>query len=92
MPDSKNTVFSTKEQSAHLLMCAPEHFVVTYKINPWMKPDEWQNNSAALKYKAKQSWESLYRAFLSMGINVDFSKSTTHPSRYGLYGQFGRCP
>jgi hypothetical protein len=28
-------------RTAHILMCRPEHFAVSYAINPWMDPARW---------------------------------------------------
>lgn len=30
---------------ARILMCAPEHFEVSYSINPSMKPDSWKSQA-----------------------------------------------
>ena len=27
--------------TARFLMCRPEHFAVSYSINPWMEPERW---------------------------------------------------
>ncbi len=47
------------------LMCPPEHFAVTYAINPWMRPD--QPVHAAL---AMRQWERLRRLYLDLGHTV----------------------
>src|ERR1700724_2720068 len=44
------------------LMCPPEHFAVTYAINPWMAPD--QPTDAAL---ALRQWSRLRQAYLDLG-------------------------
>jgi len=50
---------------AEVLMCRPEYYTVSYKINPWMslrrKPD---------KSRAVQQWTALYRALQKTGITV----------------------
>jgi len=33
--------------SARFLMCAPEHFAVSYAINPWMDPQSWARDERA---------------------------------------------
>ena len=73
---SHSHINTTKHSSkvphtTRLLMCAPDHFEVTYKINLWMKPGEWQSNADALKKQAEQRWQSLYQTFLSLGIEID---------------------
>ena len=35
------------KRSARLLMCAPEHFAVSYAINPWMDPTSWARDNRA---------------------------------------------
>ena len=36
------------EPTAHILMCAPDNFAVSYRINPWMDPASTSNPSVAL--------------------------------------------
>ncbi|MCR8670076.1 dimethylargininase [Agrococcus sp. HG114] len=48
-----------------VLMCRPDFFTVTYRINPWMHPE--RPTSTAL---AVQQWESLRDAYLSLGYDV----------------------
>lgn len=50
----------------HYLMCRPEHFTVTYAINPWM--DTTVPVDAAL---AVAQWEHLHRTYLDLGHTVD---------------------
>jgi N-dimethylarginine dimethylaminohydrolase len=46
-------------------MCPPEHFAVTYAINPWMEPE--QPTDAA---KAMRQWSELHQAYLDLGHEV----------------------
>jgi N-dimethylarginine dimethylaminohydrolase len=58
----------TKERRAtarRYLMCPPEHFAVTYAINPWMAPD--QPTDAAL---AMRQWARLRQVYLDLGHEV----------------------
>lgn len=48
------------------LMCRPEHFAVTYAINPWMHPDVPVDRPLALR-----QWEALRRTYLDLGHHVD---------------------
>jgi N-dimethylarginine dimethylaminohydrolase len=48
------------------LMCAPDHFVVEYAINPWMDPS--QPVDAAL---ARRQWEELGQTLVGLGHTVD---------------------
>jgi len=47
------------------LMCPPEHFAVSYAINPWMHPDEPTDNARAMR-----QWAELRRVYLSLGHDV----------------------
>ncbi|MFB4319779.1 dimethylargininase [Actinomadura sp. 21ATH] len=48
------------------LMCRPEHFAVTYAINPWMDP-----GAGADAARAVEQWEALRAAYLGLGHRVD---------------------
>ena len=48
-----------------VLMCRPEHFTVSYRINPWMHPEEPTDTSLAVR-----QWEVLYRTYLDLGFDV----------------------
>ena len=47
------------------LMCPPEHFAVSYAINPWMDPARPVDRDLALR-----QWESLRQAYVSLGHEV----------------------
>jgi N-dimethylarginine dimethylaminohydrolase len=47
------------------LMCPPEHFAVSYAINPWMRPDEPADAGAAMA-----QWERLRQVYLYLGHSV----------------------
>ncbi len=49
-----------------VLMCRPEHFTVSYRINPWMHPEEPTDTSLAVR-----QWEVLYRIYLDLGFDVE---------------------
>jgi len=49
-----------------VLMCRPEHFTVSYRINPWMHPEEPTDTSLAVK-----QWTVLYETYLGLGFQVD---------------------
>ncbi|WP_412516563.1 amidinotransferase [Actinomadura madurae] len=49
----------------HYLMCRPEHFAVTYAINPWMDPA-----AGADAAKAVAQWEDLRAAYHALGHEV----------------------
>src|SRR5580658_7536890 len=47
------------------LMCPPEHFAVTYAINPWMRPDEPTDVATAMR-----QWAELRQIYLDLGHDV----------------------
>lgn len=49
-----------------VLMCRPEHFTVSYRINPWMHPSERTDTALALR-----QWTTLYELYLELGIDVE---------------------
>jgi len=53
------------------LMCNPQHFAVTYTINPWMDPTAWAQSGAALHAIAGQQWDGLHRALIRHGASVE---------------------
>jgi N-dimethylarginine dimethylaminohydrolase len=42
-----------------ILMCRPDYFTVSYRINPWMHPEDPTDTSLAVK-----QWEVLYKTYL----------------------------
>ena len=48
-----------------VLMCRPEHFTVSYRINPWMHPEDPTDTRLAV-----QQWEKLYDTYLELGFDV----------------------
>lgn len=48
-----------------VLMCRPEHFVVVYRINPWMNPGRPTDTTRAVR-----QWDELYRTYVQLGYDV----------------------
>ena len=48
-----------------VLMCRPEHFTVSYRINPWMHPEDPTDTSLAVR-----QWDVLYQTYLDLGFDV----------------------
>jgi N-dimethylarginine dimethylaminohydrolase len=48
-----------------ILMCRPDYFTVSYRINPWMHPEDPTDTSLAVK-----QWEVLYKTYLDLGFDV----------------------
>lgn len=52
-------------QRRSYLMCRPEHFTVSYSINPWMRPADPTDTA-----KAVTQWQALYDAYVALGHEV----------------------
>jgi N-dimethylarginine dimethylaminohydrolase len=52
---------------ASFLMCAPEHFDVTYRINPWMDPTVPVDRAAAMR-----EWHAMVDVYEELGHDVRF--------------------
>lgn len=48
-----------------VLMCQPEHFSVSYRINPWMHPENPTDTPRALR-----QWTALYDTYVDLGFRV----------------------
>lgn len=55
-----------QDQKTRVLMCRPEHFTVSYRINPWMYPENPTDTSLALT-----QWTTLYETYRGLGFEVD---------------------
>lgn len=53
------------QQRRSYLMCRPEHFTVSYTINPWMEPANPTDTA-----KAVAQWQTLYDTYLELGHEV----------------------
>jgi N-dimethylarginine dimethylaminohydrolase len=54
-----------------LLMCPPQHFAVTYSINPWMDPATWADDGAALHARAARQWSALNARLREAGAVIE---------------------
>jgi N-dimethylarginine dimethylaminohydrolase len=48
-----------------VLMCRPDFFTVSYRINPWMHPEDPTDTSLAVT-----QWQTLYAKYLELGFDV----------------------
>lgn len=48
-----------------VLMCRPEHFTVSYRINPWMHPEDPTDTGLAVR-----QWETLYATYQELGFEI----------------------
>jgi len=61
----------TMQAEAHFLMCRPQHFAVSYAINPWMDPSSWAREEHVLAATARREWAALHRALGAAGAQID---------------------
>jgi N-dimethylarginine dimethylaminohydrolase len=54
------------QQHRRYLMCRPEHFTVSYSINPWMEPSRPTDTALALR-----QWQSLYDTYTQLGHEIE---------------------
>jgi N-dimethylarginine dimethylaminohydrolase len=55
--------------AARFLMCRPEHFAVSYAINPWMDPPAWARDGST--ETSRREWNGLYRQLTELGAAVE---------------------
>jgi N-dimethylarginine dimethylaminohydrolase len=55
---------------ARFLMCRPEHFAVSYTINPWMDPQSWTRDERA-HFAAAREWRALHQCLLDLGALIE---------------------
>lgn len=53
-------------QHRRYLMCRPEYFTVSYRINPWMEPGRPTDTARALS-----QWQDLYDTYVRLGHDVE---------------------
>ena len=61
---------TTTNGKARILMCRPDHFDVSYSINPWMDPGAWASEAQTLTEAARDEWQALYRTLKGLGAAV----------------------
>lgn len=59
-----------RQSAARLLMCRPEHFAVSYVINPWMDPQSWARDRRA-HAAAVGEWSALERKLEHLGATIE---------------------
>ena len=71
-PVAKDSVTHTaKPTAAHLMMSAPEHFEVSYTINPWMQPTQWSVAPKKLAGDARRGWNQLKTTYERLGARIE---------------------
>lgn len=62
---------TTSTPRARLMMSAPDHFEVSYAINPWMDPAQWHVSAERLAGDARRGWASLKQTYERLGAVVE---------------------
>ena len=66
-PDATAVATPTRHASPKsVLMCRPDYFTVSYRINPWMFPENPTDQSLAAA-----QWQKLYDTYLQLGFTVE---------------------
>jgi N-dimethylarginine dimethylaminohydrolase len=69
MSTTETATATVPARTAHhrrYLMCRPEHFTVTYSINPWMEPANPTDTA-----KAVAQWQRLHDVYLQLGHEIE---------------------
>ncbi len=56
--------------TVELMMSAPDHFEVRYRINPWMDPDSWSAAAGQLRADAVRGWRALKSTYEHCGATI----------------------
>ena len=67
-----NACGTNSKKQPRFLMCRPQHFAVSYSINPWMDPDAWASANRTLCGAADRQWAALCKALLNAGSAIEF--------------------
>lgn len=76
MRQSSKTSLAPRTQ---LMMSAPDHFEVSYKINPWMDPSQWHVSAERLGCDARKGWAALRAMYEQLGAEIH-----VQPAQHGL--------
>src|SRR5437588_12575803 len=68
--DSMN-IATFRSTPPRFLMCPPQHFAVTYSINPWMDPAAWADRGDALHASAEAQWQGLHARLSESGAAIE---------------------
>ena len=62
---AQNQTGERSRQTHRYLMCRPDHFTVSYRINPWMEPARPTDTALAVR-----QWQVLYDTYRALGHEV----------------------
>jgi N-dimethylarginine dimethylaminohydrolase len=63
--DTETTSDARKATKRTVLMCRPDFYTVSYRINPWMHPEDPTSTQRAV-----DQWKVLYQTYLDLGFDV----------------------
>ncbi|AYF97947.1 dimethylargininase [Protaetiibacter intestinalis] len=65
MTETAQATIERRATHRTVLMCEPSHFTVSYRINPWMHPENPTDTGNAV-----EQWRTLYELYLELGFDV----------------------
>ena len=54
-----------------LMLSPPDHFEVSYRINPWMEPQAWAQRAEPLRAEARDGWNRLVATYERLGARIE---------------------
>lgn len=60
-----------------ILMTSPEHYEVSYAINPWMRPEEWSRDPGGARELAASQWRALRHLLENAGLIVEVAPAAS---------------
>jgi N-dimethylarginine dimethylaminohydrolase len=63
--DTETTTEVRRATKRTVLMCRPDYYTVSYRINPWMHPEDPTSTQRAV-----DQWKVLYQTYLDLGFDV----------------------
>ena len=67
---TESTASQRTRPTGHLMMSSPDHFEVSYTINPWMDPTQWSVSAHRLGDDARRGWAQLKATYERLGARV----------------------
>ena len=62
---TETTNAARKATNRSVLMCRPDYYTVSYRINPWMHPEDPTSTARAV-----DQWKVLYQTYVDLGFEV----------------------
>lgn len=59
------------ESNGRYLLCPPDHFAVTYAINPWMDPKGWARCARIHSQMSHYEWAALHRRLVDLEAAIE---------------------